>query len=343
MDVLLTSPWIPAEWVRAHGLAAHGIWFAKSFEEEAQPLDTGVCAFAESTVRLARHHSGAAVVFTTACDQLRRGFDDLARQRSSALLFNLPATRSPAARQLYRAELERLGQFLRECGGLTPTPEMLQNELEQTDTDRRRLRAAAENCTARRYAAAVAEFHGWGSEYRTGQLALPLPTPDPTPLTRPPFSNRIPLALIGSPLGEADWNLFDQVETAGGRVVLNATKTGEFSLCPTFEGWPTDPDSMLDTLVAGYFDHLVDVFQRPNEPLYNWLRPRLQSRHVRGIILWTFAGCDLWRAEMQTLRETFDLPVLLLEASAAAAVIPRDLTRLQAFLASLTRTPPRKN
>jgi len=28
--------------------------------------------------------------------------------------------------------------------------------------------------------------------------------------------------------------------------------------------------------------------------------------------------------------------VLLLEASAAAAVIPRDLTRLQAFLASLT-------
>ena len=36
---------------------------------------------------------------------------------------------------------------------------------------------------------------------------------------------------------------------------------------------------------------------------------------MRGIVLWHFTGCDLWRAEAQTLREAFGLPVLLLEAA----------------------------
>jgi hypothetical protein len=56
---------------------------------------------------------------------------------------------------------------------------------------------------------------------------------------------------------------------------------------------------------------------------------------VRGIILWHFTGCDLWRAEAQTLRDRFDLPVLLLEAGAEPGVAPRDLNRLQAFVEML--------
>jgi len=57
---------------------------------------------------------------------------------------------------------------------------------------------------------------------------------------------------------------------------------------------------------------------------------------VRGIILWHFTGCDLWRAEAQTLRETFSLPVLLLEAGTESGAAPRELNRLQAFMETLT-------
>jgi hypothetical protein len=57
---------------------------------------------------------------------------------------------------------------------------------------------------------------------------------------------------------------------------------------------------------------------------------------VRGIILWHFTGCDLWRAEAQTLRETFSLPVLLLEAGTEPGAAPRELNRLQAFMETLT-------
>ncbi len=77
------------------------------------------------------------------------------------------------------------------------------------------------------------------------------------------------------------------------------------------------------------------MFQRPNTRLYSWLKPRLASRRVRGIVLWLFTGCDLWRAEAQTLRETFGLPVLLLEAGGEPGAAPRELNRLQAFVETL--------
>jgi hypothetical protein len=56
---------------------------------------------------------------------------------------------------------------------------------------------------------------------------------------------------------------------------------------------------------------------------------------VRGIVLWHFTGCDLWRAEAQTFRETFGLPVLLLEASGEPGAAPREINRLQAFVETL--------
>ena len=90
-----------------------------------------------------------------------------------------------------------------------------------------------------------------------------------------------------------------------------------------------------DALVTGYFENIVDVFQRPNTRLYSWLKPRLVSRQIRGIVLWHFTGCDLWRAEAQTLREILGLPVLLLEADEAAGLSPRDVNRLQAFVEML--------
>jgi benzoyl-CoA reductase/2-hydroxyglutaryl-CoA dehydratase subunit BcrC/BadD/HgdB len=88
-------------------------------------------------------------------------------------------------------------------------------------------------------------------------------------------------------------------------------------------------------LARGYFENITDVFQRPNTRLYSWLRTRLLSRKVRGILLWHFTGCDLWRAEAPHLREAFRLPVLLLEAGEVQGASPRDTGRLQAFVETL--------
>jgi len=163
----------------------------------------------------------------------------------------------------------------------------------------------------------VARFH-WDGTVSPAPPAAPAPP--------------IPLALVGGPFLPPHWEVLDELEAAGGGVVLNATETGERSLAPVFELEAGDP---MNALVHGYCDNLVDVFQRPNTRLYAWLKPRLASRGVRGLVLWHYTGCDLWRAEAQTLRETFGLPVLLLEAGEGPGVAPRERTRLQAFMEAL--------
>ena len=323
MDVFLTSPWIPAEWIRAHGLQPRGIWSAENFQRGAWPLSAGVCAFAEAAVRFAEAQTDSAVIFSTACDQLRRGFDAaILHGQRRAFLFNLPATwQTPAAGQIFRSELERLGQFLLAIGGRAPSPEVLRQEMLQSGAARESVCSNQPQPVLRaRFAEAVARFH-WDGAFSPPPPAAP--------------ANQIPLALVGGPFLAPHWKWLDEIEAAGGRVVLNATETGERSLSPAFDFEAGRSARPFDALVHGYCDNIVDVFQRPNTRLYSWLKPRLASRHVRGIVLWHFTGCDLWRAEAQTLRETFGLPVLLLEAGAEPGAAPRELNRLQAFVETL--------
>jgi benzoyl-CoA reductase/2-hydroxyglutaryl-CoA dehydratase subunit BcrC/BadD/HgdB len=317
MRVWLTSPWIPAEWVRAHGLEPRGLWFEDQFCSQVAPGSAGVCAFAEHAVQVAETQPDAAVIFTTTCDQLRRGFDAATFQgRSRGFLFNVPATPSPAAKQIYRAEVERLGRFLLELGGVAPTPEVLRREMLQADETRRGLREAAQAAPACSVAEAVA-----GCGHRRAFSAPGVAPSEPL----------VPLAVIGGPLRAAEGNLFEAIEAAGGRIALDATESGERNLCPVF-GNADDP---FDALVAGYFENIVDVFQRPNTRLYAWLKAGLSDRRARGIVLWHFTGCDLWRAEEQTLRETFGLPVLPLDAAEGARLSPREVTRIEAFIEAL--------
>jgi benzoyl-CoA reductase/2-hydroxyglutaryl-CoA dehydratase subunit BcrC/BadD/HgdB len=319
MPVYLTSPWIPAEWIKAHGLEPRGIWSEESFRHNALPLSAGVCAFAEMVLRFAEAQPDSAVIFTTSCDQMRRGFDTaLVRGHANAFLFNLPATQNPTTKQMLRSELERLGKFLEELGGHAPKPEALQHEMHQAGKARQSLLESTESSSARSYAIAVAQFH------RSGLFEAPQ-----TGVS----DGKVPLALVGGPLPQAHCKILEDIEGVGGRVVLNATETGERSLQHASES--DDAANPFDTLVNGVFENIVDVFQRPNTRLYSWLGPRLKSRNVRGILLWHFTSCDLWRAEAQTLRDVFGLPVLLLEAGTESGAAPRDVNRIQAFVEML--------
>jgi benzoyl-CoA reductase/2-hydroxyglutaryl-CoA dehydratase subunit BcrC/BadD/HgdB len=147
-------------------------------------------------------------------------------------------------------------------------------------------------------------------------------------------SKSIPLALVGGPLLRSQLDLFDTVESVGGRVALNATEPSERCLLPPLRPRLAD-QTALAVLADHYFDHAVDVFHRPNSRLYAWLGLRLAERRVRGIVLWVHVGCDLWRAEAASLREAFGLPIVVLDGHEARGVGPRDLNRLCAFVESL--------
>jgi hypothetical protein len=121
---------------------------------------------------------------------------------------------------------------------------------------------------------------------------------------------------------------------------LNATEAGERSLGPAirpdqgYTSYSTLP-ALYQMLTRSCLERCVDVFQRPNTRLFLWLQERLAARQSRGILLWHFVGCDLWRAEAHSLREAFGLPVLLLDATEAAGDMLRQSTRIQAFVESL--------
>jgi hypothetical protein len=387
MKVFYSSPWVPAEWIEAHSLQPCGVWFAEDLGCGALPLSAGVCAFSEAMLRFAETHHDSAVIFTTACDQMRRSFDAFAGSPPArTFLFNLPATwQSPVALRIFRTEVERLGRFLQAHGGRVPVAENLAQIIERRSQARKQLLEMAPHCSARQYAEAIARFHWDGSVRKpklpgvgSGDASSPpcggdapvafFQTPEKTPrqpATRaspapfcdgasqpptgqlrfsgsvsmpdhptPPASGSIPLAIVGGPLTASQWGLLDLIEAAGARIALNATESGERSLLPPFrlEGFNDDP---IGAVARGYFENCVDVFQRPNTRLYSWLGERLTARGVRGIVLWAHTGCDFWRAEVQTLRETFRLPVLLLEADAVPGGSPRETGRLQAFVETL--------
>jgi benzoyl-CoA reductase/2-hydroxyglutaryl-CoA dehydratase subunit BcrC/BadD/HgdB len=331
VELLLTSPWIPPEWIKAHGLEPRGIWALPDTATSGQAIapGAGVCAFADCVTRSAEDASGPAVVFSSHCDQLRRGYDTVSgRNASRHFLFNLPATwQTQTADTMFRSELERLGRFLESLGGAHPTLARLEQWIALYDQARRALTEAAAVCPARAYAESIAWFH-WD-----GRVQIPAPAQ--------PARDAKPVALVGGPLPRNQWELLEEIERQGGRVVLNATENGERSLAsprpiqPAPAAQSASAGAEWTEVALGFARRVVDVYQRPNTRLYDWLAERLSARAARGIILWHYVGCDLWRAEARSLREAFNLPLLALDADETPNGRARNAGRLQAFLETL--------
>lgn len=339
MDVYLTSPWIPSEWVRAHGFTPRGISSLPDGKLGNWPLSEGICAFAESAVRFSSAPSDTAVIFATSCDQLRRGFDFACENAGThQFSFNLPSVwQSETARHLFRCEVERLGAFLTNLGGNRPDPHSFFQLLQESNIFRKRLLDSATTSAPRDFARAITQFHNEGTFSPIQEYSVRPSSRSEQPKGWTTYDGemeeKIPLALIGGPFLASHWKWLDRIEAAGGVISLNATETGERSVLTPFH--IESPSTVFEDFINGYFENIVDTFQRPNTRLYSWLAPRLKSRSIQGIILWHYTGCDLWRAEAQSLREAFKLPVLLLEATEQVGMAPRELTRLQAFLETL--------
>jgi benzoyl-CoA reductase/2-hydroxyglutaryl-CoA dehydratase subunit BcrC/BadD/HgdB len=221
--------------------------------------------------------------------------------------------------------MERLGGFLVSIGGQAPSCSDLAHTASQFNEKRIGVYDSMREHPEEARTEAIARVFECGSTRE--------------PKKRPTGSRKlVPVALLGGALFAPEWPLLDAVETAGGLVVVNGMEPGERCLVPPVP--ISDHGLTMACLADHYFDHIVDVFPRPNSQLYSWLAPRLQERKARGIILWVRVGCDLWRAEAASLRETFRLPVLVLDSHRLEGLAPgrpamRDLNRISAFIESL--------
>ena len=323
--IVYTCPYVPAEWIAAHGLRPHRLVPTTGTPGTVIARAEGVCPYACGFVNEAAKGAGVAgIVVTTLCDQMRRAFEVLAATCDRpAFLMNVPNTwQSLAAQRLYRDELKRLGNFLVRLGGTAPSPTRLQKVMTEYDDARAALRAAQPYLPPRQFSeAAVA----------TDRCAKALATSISGPLR----TDGIPIALVGGPLLKTDAAIYDMISDAGGRIVLDAMETGERGLCPPFDRRALRDDSFAQ-LADAYFNGIHDASRRPNSAFYVWLKAQLATRDVRGIVVHRYIWCDIWHAEQRRLKDWAGVPVLEIDADDGGATSgERTCNRIRAFLEML--------
>jgi benzoyl-CoA reductase/2-hydroxyglutaryl-CoA dehydratase subunit BcrC/BadD/HgdB len=305
------SPFVPAEWIAAHGLRPERLRL-----HPTEKLTRGICPYAGALMDAALASTSwpdvSALVLATTCDQMRY-VAVMLEQRGDRPIFllNVPSTwQTPAVRQLYLDELRRLGRFLAGLGGRAPSNAELADIMLASNLAREE-----ENS---RGPTARGALSGWGDS-----------------ATATPTLSGIPLAILGGPLLETDCHIFDLIERAGGRIVLDATEHGQRTLPRPFDPARVAADP-LQELADAYFDGIPDAFRRPDTQLYEWLGRELAARQVRGIILHRYVWCDLWHAEGQRLKQWSSMPLLELDVGPDDTGAPNRIQgRIEAFLEML--------
>ena len=310
--VAYCCPYVPPEWIAAHGLSPHRVLPASVPAGGDRGIREGLCTYVQAFLdHLRRAEDIRAAILTTLCDQMRRAGELLAAETSlPVFLLNVPSTwQTAASRELYAEELRRLGRFLVRLGGRAPGDGELTRQMRRYDAARSALRRLVGQVAASAWSRAAAKFPC------QGRLDDP---PSPQTSGAP---NGVALAILGGPLLAEDMALLDIIEQAGGRVVLDATDSGERALPAPFDLTAASRDA-LGELARAYFDHIPHAANRPDSRLVDWLGAELSSREVRGIVFHRHTWCDLWHGELARLRGWTDLPVLDLNAGAGTA--PRD-------------------
>ncbi|MCP4640110.1 MAG: 2-hydroxyacyl-CoA dehydratase [bacterium] len=322
-SVLYSCPFVPAEWIAAHGMHPCRTAPSRATGLFASGAAMGMCPYAVAFSETAMRHPGAVVVMTTACDQMRRA-SEMVAESAPVFLMHVPATvESPDAHGLYRDELMRLGRFLVMQGGSAPSTAVLADTLEQFNATREALRHAWPTQSGLARARALMAFH------REGIVALDEAGAAP--------SGGPALALVGGPLLIEDMEpggFLDLVEQAGGRVVLDATASGERGEPAPFDRRRLRDDP-LGELADAYFGRIPDAFQRPNGRLYRWLKDAFEERGVEGILFHRYTWCDTWHAEAQRMKEWADLPMLAVDIAYGGYDGGRVRSRIEAFVEML--------
>jgi benzoyl-CoA reductase/2-hydroxyglutaryl-CoA dehydratase subunit BcrC/BadD/HgdB len=325
--IIYTCPYVPAEWIAAHGLQPCRIIPETANSGRNIVRAEGLCPYVQGFIHeLMAQNDNSGIVVTTVCDQMRRIFDIIVREcRTPVFLMNVPSTwQTVAAQKLYLDELKRLGRFLVCLGGKAPADNTLVEIMLEYDTARKTLLEASQNLSAGQFAQTIAAFGCDGpAEVSKSAAGINLSI------------SGVPLAIIGGPMLRQDFRTLEMAEQFGGRIVLNATETGERGLCAPFNRRNLGENPLME-LANAYFGGIHDASRRPNSELYKWLKREFAARQVRGIIFHRNLWCDIWHAEFQRLKDWAGLPVLDIDSTGESEPDQhRNQNRIRAFLEML--------
>lgn len=307
-----SSPFIPPEWILAHGLTPRRIIPTSGGPSAGLQ---GMCPFAHGLASEMQSPTPPADAFilATTCDQMRRMGDLLGGSAPPHFLLNVPATwQTPTAASVYLSELHRLGGFLERLGGQRPGDDALREIMIAQEKSRQSLLVRRPMLSARQFIEAC-----------LGQRVTPLPHERPA---------GIRLAVIGGPFTVEGLGVLDEIERQGGQVVLDAGELGERTFPARFNRHRLIDDP-LGELARAYFGSIADAFRRPDTLLHEYLARETELRRVRGMVLVRQVWCDQWLAQACRLRESMGhLPLLDLDISHPTGSAASLATRVGSFL-----------
>ena len=273
-------------------IAAYGLQGLRLIPDGSAPAGEGICPFAMAFARSAGACDLDAVIVTSTCDQMRRIAEQIDLPLDRVFLMNVPATwQTSTSRDLYLQELRRLGSFLQRLGGQKPEGWQLAEVMRRYEHGRWALRRP----------------HDGGE---TGGVRL---------------------ALVGGPMRQRDFRIFDIIKQTGAEVVLDATEFGQRGMPGAFNQTALEQDPLAE-LARAYFDAIPDAFRRPDTLLHEYLRREFSGRRVQGIILVRYLWCDLWHAQLPRLKHDTSLPVVELDLTGQESDLQRMRSRIESLV-----------
>ncbi len=325
--VIYSSPYIPAEWIAAHGLEPNRMaclsYDRSLFVSAPVNVEAGVCPYMRGFINQASSDTRVqAIILTTTCDQMRRGADLISLySHIPCFLMHVPASwETSGVNRLFLRELERLGEFLVSLGGVKPQPDELAATMRTYDEKRKKLMAQQGMVSGKDFAQKLACFAETGNVTDGREQYVP-------------GEKCIPVGFIGSPLTGNHFDLFDVFSEYGASVAFNATETGERVLPARFD-LRRLKDEPMHVLAESYFSSFPDIGERPNNRIFMWMKDRVRDHHVRGVVLIRYMWCDKWHAEAQRFRESLSVPLLDIEID-GEQIGERTRNRIQAFMEGL--------
>ena len=150
----------------------------------------------------------------------------------------------------------------------------------------------------------------------------------------PEFRPTVKILLIGSVTCEEEMWVFEVLAKHGvGVIPINCTGLHSVQDVCDLEGIPDD--AVIESLALSTFKSTPCIRRRPNTLVYNHIAETLDQTSASGIILKTLPFCDLWYSEKERMRQTFEVPLLVLDSGYGEGIQNKNTGRIEAFVESL--------
>ena len=285
------------------------------------------------------------VIGETTCDGKKKAYE-LFGQLHSTFVLEVPHTKSPAARALFRSELDRLVERLEALSEVTVTTEGLRAAIGTVNAKRAalqrlaRLRAANPAPISGRDALLINQIQFYDDPVRfTGSLHTLCDELDDRAKqgagVTPPEAPRV--LVSGCPMSAPNWKVPFLLEKNGGVIVGEESCVGERGTRNLVRDTGDSRAELLDALADRYLGIDCAVFT-PNEERIDHVIEMARDLRADGVLHYVIQFCTPYSMETHRVEEALraeGLPLLRLETDYSMEDAGALETRIQAFLEML--------